>query len=249
MRNGTHMTGAALFAAAVVATAGAAVPAVGISISSSGGGSASGTPAGTAVSGAPNQYSYVSQLFSPGKFFSSYSLNAIDTSVSDRMVFGGLVTVINSGASAQDFAIDLTASTTPRGPASLVGGSMSGTLAADADGASFSTGGTMTGWTGLIGSGGSSTTAGSMFGSPLAVTAAPFLTAQIPGQSFGMPIPSLPSVGMGNSVTIQLRFTLGAGDRLDLTTVYVVQASSGIPAPGAACLLAVAGLAGRRRRR
>lgn len=249
MRNGTHMTATALLAAAIGTGAGAAVPVVGISISSSGGGSASGTPVGAAVSGSPNQFSYATQLFSPGKFYSSYSLNAIDASVTDRMVFGGSLTLINTAGAAQDFSIDLTASTTPRGPASLVGASMSGVLAADADGASFSTGGATAGWTGLIGSGGSSTTTGTMFSVPLTVTAAPFLATPIQGQSFGMPIPSLPSVGMGDSVSIRLRFTLGAGDRLDLSTVYVVQASSGIPAPGAVSLLGIAGLSARRRRR
>jgi uncharacterized protein (TIGR03382 family) len=249
MQVATNIVASALLAATVGAAASAAIPTVGISISSSGGGSASGSPTGSAVEGSPNQYAYGTQLFSAGKFFSSYAMNAVDTSATDRMIFGGLVTVINTASAAQEFTIDLTASTVARGPASLVGGSMSGTVAANGDGATFSMGGSTAGWTGLINSGGSSAVAGTMFAAPIAIDVSPFLAVPIAAQSFGMPIPSLPSGAMGDSVGIRLNFVLGAGDRVDLTTVYVVQASSSIPAPGSLCLLAAAALGCRRRRR
>jgi MYXO-CTERM domain-containing protein len=71
------------------------------------------------------------------------------------------------------------------------------------------------------------------------------MVASIPGQSFGTPIPNLPSIAMGDAVALRLVFQLGAGDSLDLTTAFVVQA---VPAPGAVAMLAIAGLRARRRR-
>jgi hypothetical protein len=51
---------------------------------------------------------------------------------------------------------------------------------------------------------------------------------------------------MGDAVGIRLRFTLTAGERVDLSTTFVVQ--SAIPAPGALALAAIASGSRRRRR-
>jgi hypothetical protein len=51
---------------------------------------------------------------------------------------------------------------------------------------------------------------------------------------------------MGDEAGIRLVFQLGAGDQVDLSTVFVIQA---VPAPGAVAGLALVGAGMRRRRR
>lgn len=233
-------------AASVAGSASAAIPTVNISVQSSGGGSASSSPAGSAVSGSPNQYAYNSNLFSAGRFSTQFALYAMDTSATARQVIGGMISVINTSSSVQTFTIDISASTIAGGASSVVGGSMSGALADNfGDGAMFEIGGTVGGWAGSIRNGASSTQVGSLFSAPLQAIANPFQTAQISGQSFGLPGPSQAAIAMGDAATIRLTFRLGSNDKVDLSTAFVVQQ---VPAPGALALLAVAGLQGRRRR-
>jgi hypothetical protein len=119
---------------------------------------------------------------------------------------------------------------------------MSGALMdQNANGASFTTGVGTPGWSGLLGS----TVAATMFSTPGYVTAQPYMTAQIPGQSFGIPTAISSAVPVGSSAGIRLSFQLSAGDRVDLTTVFVVA----VPAPGVFALVAAAGIVGTPRRR
>jgi hypothetical protein len=243
-----HSTIATALAAGIAGLATAGIPVMTVSVSSSGGGSGSQTPTGTAVAGSPNQYRYDSSppIFAPGNFVSSYTLYAMDSQAAGRQAMGGLITVINSSATTQTYTVNVSASTFAQAGATLLSGSMSGALQdAAGDGATFAIGGTSGGWAGFINNGGSSTQVGSLFSAPLTVSAAPWMTAQIAGQSFGIPTALSSATSMGTSSSIRITFQLSAGDRVDLTTAFVVA----VPAPGAFALAAAAGLVGTTRRR
>jgi hypothetical protein len=240
MSSGKAITILAL-AAAACGSASAAIPAVSFAVSTAGG-SVGDSPSGTAVAGSPGQYQYFGTVFAPQSFVCSVELHAMDTSTSSRMVFGGLVTLVNSASTTKTFVFDMTASTVAQGTSSLIGGSVSGVLSAAAAGtATFATGGSATGWAGLV----NGSSVRTMMTAAQTVTAQASGTAAIANQSFGLPIPSMPSSAMGSSVGTRLEFSLSAGARVDLTTVFVVQA---VPAPGALGLLAIAAAAPRRRR-
>ncbi len=243
-----HSMIATAVAAGLTGLASAGIPVMGVSITSSGGGSASQSPAGVTVDGVPNQYRYVSSppMTAVGNFVASYELFAMDTAVTDRQAVGGLISLINASAVTQTYTVNISASCLPQGSSSLLSGSMSGTLQdAGGNGAIFSIGGTSGGWAGFIGNGGVNTQVGSLFTAPLTVTAAPWLTNQIVDQSFGIPSPLTSGLPMGDSASIRITFQLSAGDRVDLTTVFVVA----VPAPGAFALVAAAGIVGSPRRR
>jgi len=242
----SHATISAAIATGITGLATAAIPVMNIGIQSSGGGSGAASPVGVAVSGSPNQYRYTADLISAGRFVSQFTLYAMDTSATDRQVIGGLISVINSTASVQTYTVDISASTIARGGSSLVGGSMSGALADNqGSGAFFAIGGTAGGWSGLIANGASETQVGSLFGTAMQVTTAPWQTAAIASQNFGLPGPSQAAIGMGDAAKIRITFQLGAYDKVDLTTTFVVA----VPAPGVFALVAAAGIVGTPRRR
>ena len=230
-------------AAALAASASAAIPVMQITASGSGGGSGSSTPVGT-TSATPNQYNYTGIIYATS-FRASFSLVAQDTSKVDRAVIGGTFTMINTSASTQSFDVNISASTVAQGLASLTGGSVSGTLTGDGTAGSFSSVAGQPIWQAYIKNGANTTNVNSLLNDPYSKAVGANLVASIPGASFGTPIPSMPSVAMGDAVGIRLRFTLTAGERVDLSTTFVVQ--SAVPAPGALGLAAIA--AGSRRRR
>ena len=241
-----HATTATAIAASLTALASAAIPVMNLSIQSSGGGSGSAAPVGQAVSGSPNQYRYDSSLFSANRFVAQFTLYAMDTTATDRQSVGGLISVINSSASTQTFTVEFSASTLSRAGGSLIAGSMGGALADNnGDGATFSMGGTSGGWSSWIVNGGTPVQVGSLFSAPYQVSAGPWQTAAIASQSFGLPGPSQASIPMGDAATVRITFELGAYDKVDLTTAFVVQ----VPAPGAFALAAIAGVAGKTGRR
>jgi hypothetical protein len=231
-------------AAALAASATAAIPVMQITANGTGGGSGSSTPTGTA-SGTPNQYNYTGIIYA-SSFRASFSLVAQDTTKVDRAVLGGTFTMINTSAATQTFSIDISASTMAQGLASLTGGSVSGTLTGDSTGGSFTSVAGQPIWAAYIKNGATSTTVSTMLNDPYSRSVGANLVASIPGQSFGTPIPSMPAGAMGDAVGIRLRFTLTAGERVDLSTTFVVQ--SAIPAPGALALAAIASGSRRRRR-
>lgn len=230
-------------AATLAASATAAIPVMQITATGTGGGSGSSTPTGT-VSGTPNQYNYNGIIYA-SSFRASFSLVAQDTSKVDRAVLGGTFTMINTSAATQTFSIDISASTMAQGLSSLTGGSVSGTLTGDATGGSFTSVAGQPIWAAYVKNGATSTTVSTMLNDPYSRSVGANLVASIPGQSFGTPIPSMPSVAMGDAVGIRLRFTLTAGERVDLSTTFVVQS---VPAPGALALAAIASGSRRRRR-
>jgi hypothetical protein len=229
-------------AAGVCGSAAAAIPTVSFNVSSAAGSNGSSLT-GDAVAGSPGQYQYLGTAFVAQSFVCSVELFAMDTSASSRAVFGGLVTLINASNSTQSYVVTMTGSTVAQGTSSIIGGNVSGVLSATAAGATFTAGGASPGWTGSIGS----STVQTMMTAPLSVSAGPSLSVAIPTQSFGVPIPSLASpVAMGTSTGLRMEFSLTAGARVDLTSVFVVQA---VPAPGALVAMAIAAAAPRRRRR
>lgn len=232
-----------LAAATLAGSALAGIPIMQVAVSSSSGASGTAVPVGT-PSGAPNQYSY-SGVVSAAGFVSNFNLVAVDTEASSRAVLGGQFSIVNTAATVQTFTVDISASTVAQGPSSLTGGSVSGVLTGNGDGGFFGSNGSQSIWNAFIRTGGTSNPVASLLNSPYSVTSAANMVASIPGQSFGTPIPNLPSIAMGDAVALRLVFQLGAGDSLDLTTAFVVQA---VPAPGVVAMLAIAGLRARRRR-
>ena len=230
-------------AAAIAGSALAGIPTMQISVSSSNGSSGTASPIGTA-NGNPDQYSYTATINQPG-FLSNFSLIAADTSVAGREVLGGSIQLINTSSSVQTFTIDFAASTLAQGTSSLTGGSVSGVLTGSSDGGLFASAGSSI-WSAYIRTGATTTTIASLLASPYSVTALPDQVSSIPGEAFGTPIPSQPSIAMGDAAGIRMVFQLGAGDQVDLSTVFVVQA---VPAPGAVAGLALVGVGMRRRRR
>ena len=230
-------------AASVAGSALAGIPIMQIAVSSSSGASGTAVPVGS-PSGAPNQYRYTGFVTAAG-FVANYNLVAVDTTASTRGVIGGQFSIVNATAAVQTFTIDISAGTVVQGSSSLTGGSVSGVLTGNADGGFFGSAGGQSIWSASIRSGGTSSAVASLLNAPYSVTSGANLVASIPGQSFGTPIPSLPSVAMGDAMALRLVFQLGAGDQVDLTTAFVVEA---VPAPGAIAMLAIAGVRGRRRR-
>ena len=232
---------------AVTALSGSAIagiPAVQISVAGSSGGSVSAAPVGS-PGGDPFQYSYNSSLVGTG-FLSNFTLTATDATSSNRAIFGGLITVINASASVQTFTIDFSASTFAHGSSSLTGGSVSGVLTGNSDGGLFASANGNSIWTAYIRASAMNNTIASLLNAPFQVTSAADNVASIPGEAFGQPIPTQPAMAMGDAMGIRLLFELGAGDQVDLTTTFVLEA---IPAPGAIAVFALIGLTQRRRRR
>lgn len=97
-------------------------------------------------------------------------------------------------------------------------------------------------WTGATGG----STISTLFNNPFDVTRTEAGSSSLGADSFGSPIPSLPGPDLGSDLRITFSFLLGANSSASFTSVFVAQ----VPAPGAAALLGLAGLAacGRRRR-
>jgi hypothetical protein len=229
---------------ALTGSAIAGIPVVQISVAGSSGGSATAAPVGSPGSD-PFQYSYNSTLAGTG-FLSNFTLTATDTTSSDRAIFGGLITVINASALVQTFTVDISASTFAHGASSLSGGSVSGVLTGNSDGGLFASANSKSIWAAYIRASSMNNTIDSLLNAPLQVTSGADSVASIPGEAFGQPIPSQPAMAMGDAMGIRLIFQLGAGDQVDLTTAFVLEA---IPAPGAVAVFALVGLSQRRRRR
>ena len=232
-----------LVVTALTGSAIAGIPVVQISVTGSSGGSEAATPVGSPGRD-PVQYSYSSSLAGTG-FSSNFSLSATDTTSSDRAIFGGVITLINTSALVQTFTVDISASTFAHGSSSLSGGSVSGVLTGNSDGGLFASASGNPIWTAYIRASAVNDIA-TLMNAPIQVTSAAGSTATIPGDAFGQPIPSQPGMAMGDAMGIRLLFQLGAGDQVDLSTVFVLEA---IPAPGAIAAFALAGLSQRRRRR
>lgn len=237
-----NTTIAIALAAGISGAATAGIPVMSLNVAGSNGGYGVASLSAAPVADSPNQYRFTGSPIIATGVYSSFTLYAMDSAAAGRQSFGGLITVINSSAVTQTFVVNVSASTDPQGSSALVSGSMSGTLMDQGgNGATFGMGGATPGWSGLLGS----TSVASMYTTAGSVVAQPYMTAQIPGQSFGLSSPLTVATGIGSSAGIRLSFQLSAGDRVDLTTVFVVA----VPAPGVFALVAAAGIVGTPRRR
>lgn len=238
-------TAAALAAATVMGSALADGPTVQFNLSSPGGGTAWNSDG--VYSGSGNTYQYIGSQNGSG-WSVAYNMIGSDTWAQSLGVLGGSLTLTNTSSVTQTFSLSILLPTLAQGTSSMTGGSVSGVLTADADGGSFTSAGGLAGWTAFLvpAGGGSPFTLASLLNAPYSVTALPFEVANLPGESFGDPIPNLPSPAMGDGMGITLNFQLGAGDKVDFTTVLVMQA---VPTPGALALVSAAGLLGSRRRK
>jgi hypothetical protein len=119
-------------------------------------------------------------------------------------------------------------------------------LTGNSDGGLFASANSKSIWTAYIRASAVNNSISSLLNAPFQVTSAADNVASIPGEAFGQPIPTQPAMAMGDAMGIRLVFQLGAGDQVDLTTAFVLEA---IPAPGAVAAFALVGLSQRRRRR
>lgn len=232
-------------ALALAGSASAAMSSLQFNVSSSGAGSASWSSTGTAT-GTPGQYQFMDDKRFVG-FNAQFDLTCNDTSVLDRGLIGGSFSLTNNTAALQTFTIDIILPTVAQGPSALAGGSVSGLLVADGDGGIFSTAGTSA-WSFLVRAAGSQadTPIASLIPAPFSVTANPFGIGVIPGQSFGAPIPGMPTGPIGDAMGIRMVFQLGAGDSVDFGTTFILQS---VPGPGAGAMLGIAAILGKGRRR
>lgn len=202
----------------------------------------SSTLSGTATAAA-NIYNYSGSLSDAGGLWSfGYDFNASNMADFQTSFVSGNFVLINAGSTARDFSITLTLPVMVSGAKNtLYGGSVAGSMIADADGGTFSTLGTTPVWAAST----NGASIANLLNAPVSVTASPFQAASIGSASFGEPIPSASGPNLSTNLAITFTFRLGAGDSAAFTSVLVAQ----VPAPGAVALLGVAGLVARRRRR
>ncbi len=239
-------TVALLLVASATTLAAASGPTLQFDLASPGGGT-SWSALGTAL-GPPNTFGY-SGLEAGSNWSISYNMTATDTAFQTKGILGGNVSVLNTAAFAQTFSLTIVLPTFAQGVSSMTGGSVSGVLTGDADGGTFTSVGSLPVWQAFtIPSGRNSpVTIASLMAGPYSVTATPFSVANLPGEAFGKPIPGMPFSAMGDGMGIRMDFILGAGDKVDFTTAFVMDAV--IPTPGGLALLAAGALSMRSRRR
>ncbi len=199
--------------------------------------------AGIAVNNKNGTFSYFgskkSAVGAPNKWNLAWSM----TVNPDPFVIANIV-VTNNSAFTQDFTLTVSLPIGAVVPASLTGGSVTGTvtdlngngatLANDSSGAPI--------YTSLIDGGAWQTLLNSN-----SVSSGSFLSATIGPESFGGPsIPSLLGPAVANTIGITLKFSLTAGDSASFTSIFVVEP---VPGPGGVAILSIAGLLGFGRRR
>jgi hypothetical protein len=158
----------------------------------------------------------------------------------------GAFSVTNLLAVPQTFTLNVTVPVPAIPGSSLIGGSMGGSFTdANGNGANFDSSGATAIYTALI----DGVSVATLHPSPVNLVVGNFLTGDVPSVSFGNPIPSQAGPALATDMSIQLKFTLSAGDTAALTSVFVVEP---VPEPstvvlallGGACALFVA----RRKR-
>ncbi|MBT8485408.1 MAG: hypothetical protein HKO59_06065 [Phycisphaerales bacterium] len=175
-----------------------------------------------------------------------------DVSVNDD-TFGGLtggdgpfinaaITVTNNSDEFQSFSLLMTlGGVSPIGPSSLMAGSVGATVTnnqVDGD-ATLRAGAGGSVYSGLI----DLASVATLWDDPYSLVATgPFATAS-DDTSFGDPV-KVPGPAVTDSISILLEFELSPRDSASVSGTFSV-----VPGPGALSLLAVFGLAGRRRRR
>lgn len=169
-----------------------------------------------------------------------YDINA-DAEPAVNFLNGNIV-IQNIDVVAHTYSITFILPISAIRPGSLLGGSVAGGLTTDFDGGSLSTVGQGPVWSALI----NGNVVATLLDGPASWGKAGAGSVDIPGESFGDPIPSLPGPAVSGSIAVNLTFTLTAGDQASFTSIFVVES---IPAPATLALLGLAGFVGGRRRR
>lgn len=231
------VVGAAVVALGASFASAGPIPALEIVYDVDGAGEVSLFPPGMLGANPPSgqQYNYQGVINGPD-WQINFNFNADPDSLGNALIGGG-ITAENSGTDAIDFIITILlplsgAATSP----ALLGGSATFGVTGDGDGGSLTALGGPA-WQALV----DGAVAEDLHNS-LSLTTAPFGSDNV-SESFGIPGPSQAGPG-GSEIGIRLAFTLGAGDQMSYTGVFVI-----VPAPGALALLGLGGLVANRRRR
>jgi hypothetical protein len=176
------------------------------------------------------------------------TLNSWSFTLDTDPVITGTTVVTNNTGFTQQFTMifNLPVASIPGG--TLVGGSIQGGVTDNnGDGATLSTVAASSFYAALI----DGATVQTLYNHLNTVTAAAFLSGNLPNLAFGTPIPSQPGPPVGpvpSTIGIRLDFTLTPGDSASFTSNFVVVP---VPEPGTALLmvLGLGVLAARRRQR
>ena len=149
--------------------------------------------------------------------------------------------ITNTGTEDSTFGLDILLPVNLGMGTAFYGGSLGGSLTGGSFGGYLATiDGNTPMWSAMV----DGAFLASLGNAPFELTTGAFGSANLEGESFGDPIPSLESAAAQESMSVHLDFVLGAGSTFALTSNYVAQ----VPAPAGLALLGVAGLARRRRR-
>lgn len=187
----------------------------------------------------PDVFNYQgSVLDGSGAWTLGWNFNASNNQGGNKAFTAGNYVIQNLSDHAIQFDLTISLPVALVGSA-LYGGSVSGGLTTTADG--FISSLQLPLWTGSTGA----STIGTLFNAPFSVVRDQAGSSSLGADSFGSPIPSLGGPALGSDLRITLSFLLGANSSASFTSVFVAQ----VPAPGAAALLGLAGIAARGRRR
>ena len=165
---------------------------------------------------------------------------------SESALLGGLTLQNNTNMTQTVSLLTSVPLSTFYNPSSLIGGSASGTLTTDGDGGTMSNvNGSEPMYRALI-DGAFVGGIADLFPFDSSISVVGFGSNSTGFQDFGQPIPSGNGPAANSSIGILLQFDITPGDIVGWTSNFVIDE---IPTPGAAMLLAMAGLVSSHRRR
>jgi len=188
---------------------------------------------------------YTSSCSGGDATFGDLTIDSWSINVDEDPVVTGTTAVTNNSLSTQTFTLIFTLAVAPVGPASLIGGSISGTVTDNTgDGATLSTAAADYIYSARI----DGLTVATLYGDPSSViVGAPYGSGNLAAISFGAPIPSQAGPPANSDIGIRLKFMLSPGDSASFTSNFVV---TPIPEPSVAVLLGLGlGALGVSRRR
>jgi hypothetical protein len=236
IRTISRIAALAMAGVAFIATSAQATDTVQFQLSVDGAGPFIFDPAGTPLGGGLTNYQ--GDLFDTS-FALGWDLNTNGGALQNILSGNAVFTNVDSVAHTYSLTI-LWKVNGIAGP-TKIGGSVGGGLTTDTDGGSLSSVGATPVWEALI----DGNTVASLLDSPFSVGKVGAGGVAIPGEAFGMPIPSAPGPAVNGVLGIRLTFSLTAGEQAGFSSVFVVC----VPAPAGLALLGFAGVVGGRRRR